>query len=300
MPVPSARTCRIRVAALSGDSCGAGRQRLEIGQRQTEGECRLVGPEPTIAAPQWKASQSRAGAAAGVEPDRRLVIDQRQQHRGGGAIEWRGCRRGSVPRGAVVPAVPSHRARRGRCTARPARDRRSPQGDAGAHVRMFRMAKNWTRVAAAFAAVASRPACCAVSERFDQGGEQTRLARGILQQGIGQCRELRLSFVAAGDIGMADETIIGAHRAAGHRHLAQVERAHRLRPPGRAPSPARTPARAVSGIPAAPDVPSRPAIAAGSARASTAIQSRRALCGSVRRHGIGHCGRLHLCGCLDS
>ena len=125
--VRSAGTCRISVAAVSGASCvPAGRASPERRQRQAHGESRTRSGVATIGAPQWNPIQSRCSRGAGIQPDRRIVIQQGQQHRGGRRRQRRRRRQVHRRPHECGPAAPSHPARRESMIARRQPDRRSP------------------------------------------------------------------------------------------------------------------------------------------------------------------------------
>src|ERR1700760_2502727 len=98
-----------------------------------------------------------------VEPQWCLVVDQRGQRRRCCRIEW--CGRGQAFPGLLQASRSCHRIEHGTECSLCLADRvcEAWQSDACTHVRIFRMAKNWTRVAAAFDAVASRLTCCAAA-----------------------------------------------------------------------------------------------------------------------------------------
>ena len=136
----------------------ARRQRGEIGQRQRHGERGLIRCVDDRGAAVKRQPIARR-RSVGIEPQRRLVIDQREQHRRRRWIErrWR-C---EPPARLMQFPWPRHRIQHGTECRLCLTDRigKTGQRDRRAHVRMFRMAKNCTRVAAAFAATVSRRAC---------------------------------------------------------------------------------------------------------------------------------------------
>ena len=74
----------------------------------------------TIGAPQWKPIHAAAAAAASIQPDRRIVIEQGQQHRSRGRRQWRGRREVHAGLADAARAAPSRRARRESSVCAPA------------------------------------------------------------------------------------------------------------------------------------------------------------------------------------
>src|SRR5689334_6359037 len=96
--------------------------------------------------------------SSGVEPKRRLVIYQGEQHCRGRLIQWR--RRCQALAGAMYCTRPRHRIEQSpKCGLRLGDwIGEAGQIDVVTQARMFRMAKNWTRVAAALDAISARRA----------------------------------------------------------------------------------------------------------------------------------------------
>ena len=138
------------------------------GSANASGEVARSAPARSQAAPQWNAIQSRAGAWRRIQPHRRIVIHQGQQHRRRGGSQRRGRRQTAAGLAACVPgrAIASSTARNMPARRRPDRRSRAGRTVAALMQRMFRMAKNCTLVAAAFAAISARRALLHLRQRL--------------------------------------------------------------------------------------------------------------------------------------
>ena len=221
---PRTPTCRITVADVSGISSVPFGKTSQIGQRQRQRERRL---------------SMRDDGRPGMERD----PGARPRRPPGPAT--------TASRDPPASAAPPPRRR----TAAPVQTRRRPHarcpgramasstarkhdlrigngiGEAGResslrHVRIVCMAKNCTRVAAAFrrAVARLRSVLLPCSSGAITRASISARAIMILHQRIDQRRQFGTPFLPSGDIGMADKAGLGSHRASRHRHLAQVER----------------------------------------------------------------------------
>ena len=177
---PAPRACRPASVVRSGSDSASGERRVA--------RCSTIARAAMERQPVARRRRGR------VEPERRLVVDQRQQHRGGGRGPAAPARPAVRPPCSVPGrAIASSTARNVAC-ASAHRIGEAGQGDRRAHVRMFRMAKNCTRVAAALPRDRIAPRLLRRGERLDHGWPAARLPRRILQQRIGQRGEFRLAL----------------------------------------------------------------------------------------------------------
>ena len=223
-PRPSAFTCNTNVAALSGASCEPAGSDPERRQRQRQGEIALRSAPAR--------SAHRNGTPIHRAPPRRRD-PARPAYRNRASVSSTAAVAGASGSGATRPP-PTSQMRPGRAiassTARkhawaPATGSVKPGcKDCGTHERIFRMAKNCTLVAAAFAAISARRACCTSANGAITFACSAKALRRVLQHRIQDRRQLRLSCIAPGDIGVPHLPRLGPHRAARDGHLSQVER----------------------------------------------------------------------------
>ena len=193
---------KMTVAEVSGASRESGR---ESGARSGSVSANAKAQRAWRSATMWRRNEMRSSRPAGAASG--------SSHSG---VSWStsvsstAAAAGSSGAGAVTPrADPMQPPGRAIASARRGRRLRVGNriGEAGQrdwpHERMFRMAKNCTRVAAAFAGprravpAAPRPAVRSPSPASSR-------ARRVLQQRVGDRGQFGLALIAAGDIGMAD------------------------------------------------------------------------------------------------
>ena len=160
------------------------------------------------------------GPRRGIQPERRLVIEESQTHRG-----RRGCRaspEARAPRAASPsgPDVPSHRARYERCAGHLAPDRQSPSA---CHSSPRIIVKNSTRVGTEppgrGLAAASRNASRGPISLLSRPGRRTSSCRSASNTAASSaCRESRPS-----NPGVAHRPDVQPNRASCHRQFAQIE-----------------------------------------------------------------------------
>ena len=210
-------------------------------------------------APVWNAIQAARRRRRRIQPQRRLLIDQCQQHRGRRIAQWRRCRHAAAPH-APARAAPSRPAPPGSRIARRATGSAKP----GARSTLMSASSASRRTAPASPRPSPPGRSAAAATPFQR---RDHLCFHCRRPSHGSCISASTSAASSArralpprDVSMTDETIIGSHRAARHRHFAQIERRRRHRRRARAPSPGRPRARAKPYRPAAAGSPNSSAI----------------------------------------